>query len=145
MEITKSSIDTYEPSMDDQGNYVDNINLFKGSIRCPCKDTIFTTKSSFKTHMTTNVHSNWLNTLNLNKNNHLIQNISMKEELKSLKKILTEKENKISKQKTKIKSLENKIQTLKDVITDISALKDRDNKKSNFKDIDLLDLDDDTT
>ena len=71
--------DTYEPSIDSNGNYLDYIppsSHFKNGLRCGCgsrKNHIFDTRISFSTHIKTKAHQKWLSELNINKRNYVMQ------------------------------------------------------------------------
>jgi hypothetical protein len=53
--------DTYMPSMDNSGNYIDNIPPIKHGIRCPCgsrKDKSYDSHSLFAGHIKTKLIKN---------------------------------------------------------------------------------------
>ena len=76
--------ETYSPSIDQIGNYIDKIPPFsnlKHGIRCPCgsrKDKIYDTYSIFSQHIKTKTHQKWIENLNLNKANYYIENEELK-------------------------------------------------------------------
>lgn len=127
----------YEPSIGETGNYIDNVDFYNycNAVRCPCNNRLFVTKSSFKTHIGSKVHSNWLNNLNTKKSNFYVENIKLKEDLKNKKKILTEIDIENSQLKTKIKFLEEKVSNLQDLITEFHL-----KKRKNGENYDLLDF-----
>ena len=71
--------DTYTPSIDGQGNYIDVIPpsvKLKHGLYCPCGSRghkMFTTTSSFNSHTKTKVHQQWLVQLNRNKANFFVE------------------------------------------------------------------------
>lgn len=77
--------DTYSPSIDDLGNYIDKLpsfNNLKHGIRCPCgsrKDKAYESHSVFSQHIKTKTHQKWLSTLNLNKANYYIESEKLSE------------------------------------------------------------------
>jgi len=77
--------DTYTPSMDNMGNYVDKVPSFaniKHGIRCPCgsrKDKAYETHGMFAQHIKSKTHQKWLEQLNLNKANYYIENEALKQ------------------------------------------------------------------
>ena len=82
MELTTDP-ELYSPSIDNNGNYIDNISSLnmKYGIRCPCgsrKDKIYNTHSIFASHIKTNHHQKWLANLNLNKANYYVENEQLK-------------------------------------------------------------------
>ena len=86
--------DVYAPSIDDNGNYIDNIpsfNIIKKGINCPCgsrKDKIYETHNIFASHIKTKTHQKWLAHLNLNKANYYIENEKLKETLQNQRLII---------------------------------------------------------
>jgi hypothetical protein len=84
MELALQS-EMYTPSVDEQGNYVDNVYLCritKEGIRCPCgarKSKSYGTTAIFTVHTKTQTHQNWLGALNRNKANYYVENERLKE------------------------------------------------------------------
>ncbi len=79
MEITTTP-DVYEPSIDESGNYVDNIPKFDNTrknngIRCLCanRDKVFYKRMNFKAHTETKNHQEWLIGLTRSKTNHMVE------------------------------------------------------------------------
>jgi hypothetical protein len=77
MELTNES-DIYQPQMTNDGNYIDYLpttGVFRDGLRCPCRNVehVFYKRSSFSTHLTTNIHHDWLSNLNKNKMNYYAQ------------------------------------------------------------------------
>lgn len=95
MELTTEP-DIYAPSIDINGNYIDNIACFnntKHGLRCPCgsrKDKVYTTYSTFSTHVRTNCHQKWLANLNLNKANYYVENEHLKSTVQNQKMIIAQ-------------------------------------------------------
>ena len=78
--------DTYTPSVDNNGNYIDNIPIIKNGLLCPCgsrKEHIFDNRTSFASHIRSKTHQKWIVDLNLNKANHYCENIRLTETLTS--------------------------------------------------------------
>lgn len=79
--------DTYVPSVDETGKYIDCIPQIKNGIKCPCNtsntEKIYISTSKFKTHTKTKMHQNWLLLMNNNKTNHYKENIDNNKLLKS--------------------------------------------------------------
>jgi hypothetical protein len=90
--------DIYEPSICDDGNYVDYIppsSKFAHGLRCPCgarKDHIFDTRTSFSTHIKSKTHQKWLVELNSNKMNYYTECEKLKELVNSQKIIIAKME-----------------------------------------------------
>jgi hypothetical protein len=86
--------DTYTPSIDDIGNYIDKIpsfNTIKYGIRCNCgsrKDKKYETYNNFYAHIKTKIHQKWLSELNTNKANYYIENENLKHTLHNQKMII---------------------------------------------------------
>jgi hypothetical protein len=124
--------DTYSPSIDDNGNYIDKIPPFasiKHGMRCPCgsrKDKVYETSSIFSQHIKSKAHQKWLQGLNLNKANYYIQNEDLKTTIQQQRIIIAKLE----------KELQNKIMTI-DFLTQQLASKSTNQKVvSNLLDFD---------
>jgi hypothetical protein len=92
--------DTYTPSVNDSGNYIDNIPIIKNGIFCPCgsrKDKTYENTSKFATHIKTKCHQKWLMILNQNKANYYVETIKNKELIENQQKIITQLENNLNK------------------------------------------------
>jgi hypothetical protein len=125
--------DTYSPSIDDLGNYIDKIPRFstiKHGIRCPCgsrRDKIYETHSVFSQHIKSKAHQTWLSNMNLNKANYYIENEDLKQTLQSQRMIIAKLE----------KDLQNKLMTI-DFLTQQLILRTGNQNEVN---INLLDFD----
>ena len=125
--------DTYSPSIDDLGNYIDKIPRFsaiKHGIRCPCgsrRDKIYETHSVFSQHTKSKAHQTWLSNLNLNKANYYIENEDLKQTIQSQRMIIAKLE----------KDLQNKLMTI-DFLTQQLVLRSGNQNEVN---INLLDFD----
>jgi len=85
--------DKYEASMNETGEYIDQLpNLINGII-CDCiprkKATIIYTRTQFNSHIKSISHQNYLKVLNNNKNNYYSECIKLREENKLLKQQVT--------------------------------------------------------
>jgi len=90
--------DTYMPSMDNSGNYIDNIPPIKHGIRCPCgsrKDKSYDSHSLFAGHIKTKTHQKWLSNINLNKANYYIENENLKNTLQNQRIIIAQMDKEI--------------------------------------------------
>jgi hypothetical protein len=86
--------DTYVPSMDDNGNYVDRI-IFNHSMRCLCgsrKDKVYESQTAFAAHIKTKTHVKWLECLNLNRANYYVENVSLNSTVKNQRMIIAKLE-----------------------------------------------------
>ena len=84
--------DMYTPSVDNNGNYVDNIPMIKHGLFCPCgsrKDKIYENVSKFSAHTKTKIHQKWLLNLNDNKANYYVELLKYKEITENQQKIIT--------------------------------------------------------
>lgn len=94
--------DTYTPSLDTIGNYIDKIpsfNNLKNGLRCPCgarKGKIYANYSLFGGHIKTKAHQKWLADLNLNKANFYIENEELKQTITNQKLIISRMEKDIN-------------------------------------------------
>lgn len=90
--------DTYMPSMDNSGNYIDNIPQIKNGIRCPCgtrKDKSYDSHNVFASHIKTKTHQKWLSNINLNKANYYIENENLKNTLQNQRIIIAQMDKEI--------------------------------------------------
>jgi hypothetical protein len=100
--------DLYEPSIDKDGNYVDNLYQFtKNGMYCPCKKDRkkYDTRYSFSCHVNTKVHKHWIETLNNNKKNFYQDNIKLQELVENQKLIIANLEKELKKKTTMVDSL----------------------------------------
>ena len=84
--------DTYAPSVDNLGNYVDVIPSFSHGLRCPCgarKGKSYETHSMFAAHIKTKSHQTWLCNMNLNKANYFIECENLKNTVKEQRVIIS--------------------------------------------------------
>uniref|UniRef100_A0A6C0ERS9 Uncharacterized protein n=1 Tax=viral metagenome TaxID=1070528 RepID=A0A6C0ERS9_9ZZZZ len=99
MEITITP-DIYTPSVDNTGNYIDNIPIIKNGIFCPCgsrKDKTYETASKFSIHIKSKTHQKWLTILNQNKANYYVEMLKTKELVENQRKIIAQLENQLHK------------------------------------------------
>jgi len=100
--------ETYSPSIDDAGNYIDKMPPFaiiKYGLRCPCgsrKDKVYETYNVFAQHIKTKAHQKWLQNLNLNKANYYIENEDLQSTVQQQRLVIAKLE----------KDLQNKIMTI---------------------------------
>ena len=135
MELTITP-DLYSPSIDEKGNYIDNIPQIKHGLFCPCgskKDVAFETKVKFSAHTKTKVHQKWLVMLNRDKANHYTKMLKLKELVESQQKIIAEEQRKHILQ---LKELETK---LRDKEIMIELLNSQLTKKTQVLKFNLLD------
>lgn len=129
MDITITP-DTYTPSVDEKGNYIDNIPLIKNGLYCPCgggsrKGKNYENTSKFATHVKTKSHQKWLMILNQNKANYYVEMMKYKDLVENQQKIIIKLENDLQHKKIII-----------DYLTEQITIK----SKSNDQTFDLLDL-----
>lgn len=100
MELTVTP-DTYAPSVNNHGDYIDNIPQFKHGMYCLCgsrRDKIYETHASFAIHIQTKTHQKWLTGLNHNKANYYVEMMKHKELSDNQRKIICQLEQQLSKQ-----------------------------------------------
>ena len=91
--------DFYQPSIDENGNYIDKIpsfHIIKKGVQCPCgarKDKIYENYGVFSAHCKTKIHQKWLAHLNQNKLNYYIENEHLKKTLENQRLIIAKMEN----------------------------------------------------
>lgn len=92
--------DMYTPSVNNEGNYIDNIPIMKNRIFCPCgtrKDKPYESASKFACHIKTKSHQKWLMLLNQNKANYYVELIKTKDLVESQQQIIAQLENQLQK------------------------------------------------
>ena len=73
--------DTYTPSVDENGNYIDKIPQIKNGLYCPCgarRDKVYETSGKFYSHTKSKIHNKWISNLNNNKANYYVELIKTK-------------------------------------------------------------------
>jgi hypothetical protein len=92
--------DTYTPSVNNEGNYIDNIPIIKNGLFCPCgsrKDKTYENTTKFATHIKSKSHQKWLTILNQNKANYYVEMLKTKELIENQRKIIAQLENQLHK------------------------------------------------
>jgi hypothetical protein len=98
MDLTMTP-DTYTPSVNSAGDYIDAIPQIKHGIFCLCgtrKDKAYN-HASFVLHLKTKTHQKWLSALNQNKANYYVEMMAQKELVENQRKIIAQLENQLSK------------------------------------------------
>jgi hypothetical protein len=111
MEITITP-DTYTPSVDNNGNYIDNIPIIKNGLFCPCgsrKDKTYENTIKFATHIKSKSHQKWLMILNQNKANYYVEMLKNKELVENQQKIIIQLENQLKNKTLTIDYLTNQL------------------------------------
>lgn len=99
MEITITP-DIYTPSVNNTGNYIDNIPIIKNGLFCPCgtrKDKTYENTTKFASHIKSKSHQKWLISLNQNKANYYVEMLKNKELVENQQKIIAQLENQLHK------------------------------------------------
>ena len=97
--------DTYTPSVDNNGNYIDSIPVIKYGLYCPCgsrKDKTYENASKFAVHTKSKCHQKWLLGLNQNKANYYVEIVKNKELIENQQKIIVNLENQLQKKQLTI-------------------------------------------
>ena len=105
--------DMYTPSVDSEGNYIDNVPCMTNGLFCPCtsrKDKAYETTAKFSAHTRTKIHQKWLTMLNQNKANYYVEFVKAKELVENQQKIITQLENELQKKMLMIVTLVEKTQ-----------------------------------
>jgi len=117
MELISES-DIYFPSIDDNGIYIDRIPNFvnySNGIKCQCgsrKDKVYTTYSKFSSHLNSKSHKKWIETINLNRENYLVENFKLNDVIKQQRIQIAELEKNLHKRALMVDYLSNEIQKL---------------------------------
>ena len=99
MDITITP-DTYMPSVDAAGNYIDNIPIIRHGLYCPCgsrKDKTYDTATKFASHIKSKSHQKWLTVLNQNKANYYVEMLANKEIVENQKQVILKLQNQLCK------------------------------------------------
>ena len=90
--------DTYCPSMDEDGKYVDRVPsmVMVNGLRCLCmshcakrKDNIYTTAAQFTAHIKTRTHIEWLEKdVNANRSNYYKENQTLRKDVSDQKRLI---------------------------------------------------------
>ena len=81
--------DIYAPSVDSNGNYIDNIPEIINGITYPWgtqKNKVYENSTKFNQHIKTKKHQKWLTIMNNNKANYYIEMIKYKDLVENQKK-----------------------------------------------------------
>jgi len=90
--------DTYTPSVDDTGTYIDTMPKIVNGIYCVCgarKNKVYENASKFNVHIKSKSHQKWLLNLNNNKANYYVEKIKLEEVVKQQQQIMTHMESKL--------------------------------------------------
>jgi hypothetical protein len=120
--------DIYTPSVDEDGNYIDNIPKIVNGLYCSCgarKDKVYETAGKFSAHTKSKIHQKWITTLNNNKANYYIELVKSKELVEQQQRLLVKLET----------QLQTKSLTI-DYLTQQLATKNNTNNRC----VDLLDI-----
>lgn len=85
--------DLYEPTIDNDGNYIDRKPTIINGIKCPCSfqtKKVYDFSSKFATHIKSKGHKKWLIQLNRDKMNHYILYIKQKDLIEDQKRIIAD-------------------------------------------------------
>jgi hypothetical protein len=111
--------DTYSPSMDEFGNYVDKVPSaahFAHGLRCPCgtrRDAIlYASPGKFNQHIKSQTPVKWLENINTNKKNYLVENDKLNTTIKTQQQLVIQLSQEVQKQRTIIQGLTQQIGSL---------------------------------
>jgi hypothetical protein len=114
MELISES-DIYFPSIDDNGIYIDRIPNFvnySNGIKCQCgsrKDKVYTTYSKFSSHLNSKSHKKWIESINLNRENYLVENFKLNDVIKQQRIQIAELEKTLNKRSLTIDYLSHEL------------------------------------
>jgi len=113
--------DTYVPSVDQFGNYIDKIPAFVKTVAiiCPCgarREKTYTTKTSFTNHIGTKTHQAWLQSLNANKSNFFAENEANKETVRMQRLLIAQLEKELETKKVTIEYLKRNIDWFRETL-----------------------------
>ena len=130
--------DVYEPSIDDNGNFIDKLpawSCLKGKgLLCGCgsrKNKVYETLAIFTVHIKSKTHKKWIDGLNANKVNLYMENVQLKQLLGELRLILSRYEIEMTKLK---RNFEIEISNKQQTIDSLTNLLSETNEKQNSMD-----------
>ena len=100
--------DTYTPTVDEAGNYVDYVPKINAGLICPCactRNKVYQTSSKFATHIKSKSHNLWIQRLNRDKSNYYAENLKMKKLVEDQQKIIQKLEIELSRKSMTINYL----------------------------------------
>ncbi len=102
--------DVYQPSIDETtGDYIDKLpqshEFIPTGIKCPCTNKNYLSRQKMLDHVKTRIHKEFINELNKNRANHLVECHKLRELVDSQKLIIAKMEIEISKKKNTIDCL----------------------------------------
>jgi len=137
--------DMYSPNMDEFGNYVDYVpssSHFNNGLRCPCgtrRDSVaHSTPAKFTQHIKTKTHVKWLESLNNNKQNYMIENEKQKEIIHQQQQLVIQLSQDIQKQRNIIYGLTQQVTSLTKQIQDMMEMLNENHLSK--KNVDLIHL-----
>lgn len=108
-QVTKGNFD-YEPSVDEQGHYVDYLPKTDKYIKCYCgSNTLFTTLTNLKSHFKTDKHKKHLEFLNSQQKNYLMELNKYKRLSKSQQQLIQQQQDIISTNSVQIETLSKQV------------------------------------
>lgn len=145
--------DLYSPNVDESGRYVDKSPtiacLRRGNgMRCPCgtrrEEKVYSSVEKFSSHLKTKRHQEWLCELNLNRANYYVENLQLKEDVQTQKRVIARMEKDLRNRQVTIDYLSSQLTTATKEKNNVVATKEMrtyDDKK--YKDetgegVDLL-------
>lgn len=126
MEISLTP-DTYQPIVNNAGEYIDKIPLIKKGLYCVCgsrKEKIYENENKFSARIKTKKHKKWLEMLNENKANYYVEMIKIKEIVEEQKKIIGRLEVQIQQKELTIHYLTQQLVSIKNRNDEVGDLLD---------------------
>jgi len=126
MEISLTP-DTYQPIVNNAGEYIDKIPVIKKGLYCVCgsrKEKIYENENKFSAHIKTKKHKKWLEILNENKANYYVEMIKIKEIVEEQKKIIGRLEVQIQQKELTIHYLTQQLVSVKNRNDEVGDLLD---------------------
>ena len=145
--------DTYCPSMDEHGKYVDRVPSMANGLRCLCmshcakrKDNIYTTAPMFKEHIKTKTHVEWLEKdVNANRSNYYKENQTLRKDVSDQKRMIGQQNQTIDEKDRTITEMRVEITKMEIEMTrmemEMTRMKRKNTKKMNRMKMDLANKD----
>jgi hypothetical protein len=117
--------DTYMPSVNHEGCYIDNIPVINHGLYCLCgsrKDKSYETVAKFAIHIKSKTHQKWLTMLNQNKANYYVEMIKYKELVDNQRLIIAHLEQQLNKKNLTVDYLTEQLTNKTKTTTSIDLL-----------------------
>jgi hypothetical protein len=112
MELSPNPIDYLPKYNTDTQKYEDQyIFDFQHGVTCPCTGNLYMRRSSFHSHIKTQIHRKWINMLNENQMNYYQKSLDLERTVRTQQEMLTKIQNELEQKKIIIRYLEKSLKS----------------------------------